>query len=304
MSLASGSGFHVAAAIAAAAVIASGCGNSTANPTTAKRGTVARSRTPSVPSGDFTVHIGGRSLSAHCRGRSPAGRPTIALEVGQGNSSSQLGAVADALSRRWRVCSYDRAGLAGSDPDNHSPRKIAELLADEQAFLRASGASARYVLVGQSLGAMLDLLYMQEHPEQVAAVLAMNPGPTYHDWIRRLRGRVSRAELLDNEIAPMSGRGAQSAQEAVDTRGSDRFLTEPVPASIPYVVMFAEDCGGGSDAYCDKVVRELEHTQRNLARRTRSGRFIAVPGASHEIYLTKLPLVLATVEQLAAEGSR
>ena len=64
-------------------------------------------------------------------------------------------------------------------------------------------------------------------------------------------------------------------------------------------MMFAEDCGGGSDPYCNKVVRELEQTQRALATLNPEGRFASVKGAGHEIYLTDLDRVLAAIDDVA-----
>jgi Alpha/beta hydrolase family len=176
---------------------------------------------------------------------------------------------------------------------------LAELLADEHAVMTRGAIRPPYLLVGHSLGAMLDLLYMQAHPRELAGVVAMNPGPTYRDWITRLRGLVTRSELKTNEIEPLSGRGPQVAGEPVDTHASSRLLDQPVPASVPYVVMFAEDCGGGTDAYCNKVVRQLEATQRALARRSPLGHFVKVAGAGHEIFAAHLADVVRTIDQLA-----
>ena len=81
-------------------------------------------------------------------------------------------------------------------------------------------------------------------------------------------------------------------------RESDALLAKPFPQEIPYVVMFAEDCGGGTDPYCNKVVRELEKTQRVLAGLSPEGRFVSVKGAGHEIYLTDLDRVIAAIEDV------
>ena len=82
-------------------------------------------------------------------------------------------------------------------------------------------------------------------------------------------------------------------------RESDELLAKPFPQEIPYVVMFAEDCGGGSDPYRNKVVRELEQTQRALAALNPEGRFVSVKAAGHEIYLTDLDRVLAAIDAVA-----
>ncbi len=222
------------------------------------------------------------------------------LEAGQGNGSEQLQPIADVLARSGLVCSYDRAGFGSSDPAVRFPRRVSDLVADLDAVLAQKRLPRPYLLVGQSLGALIVLLYMQMHPDDVAGVVAMNPGPPYHDWLRRLRPIVTPEELRENEIEPLSG---SVPEEPVDVRQSDDLLAKPFPGDIPYTVMFAEDCGGATDPYCNKVVRQLEQTQHELARLTPRGRFVSVRGAGHEIYLTHLHRVLAAIEDVAERAN-
>jgi pimeloyl-ACP methyl ester carboxylesterase len=266
---------------------ASGCGSGR---TTANSPGVA---------GPFKISVGGRTLAGDCRGRVIAGRPKFVLEASQGNGSDQLQPIADALARSGLVCTYDRAGFGSSDPAGRSPRRVGDLVADLNAVLERKTVPRPYVLVGHSLGGLIVLLYMQRHPADIAGVVAMNPGPTYHDWLRGLRPIVTAEELRVNEIEPMSG---NVPDEPVDVRESDDLLNEPFPQHIPYAVLFAEDCEGGTDPYCNKVVDELEATQRALARLSPQGRYVRVKGAGHEIYLTHLPRVIAAIDDVAARA--
>lgn len=251
------------------------------------------------PVGPFTVNVDDRTLSGECHGKVVAGQPTFVLEAGQGNDSTQLEPIAHALEPIGLVCSYDRAGLGASDPANQSPRRLSDLLADLRAVLVGAHVPRPYLLVGQSLGAMMLLLYAQQHPEDVAGVVSMNPGPTFHDWLRRLRPIVTPQELRDNEIKPLTG---GVPVEPVDVRQSDALLTKPFPQQIPYTVMFAEDCAGGTDPYCNKVVGQLEETQLALAKLSPHGRFVSVRGAGHEIYLTDLDRVIAAIKDVLARS--
>ena len=251
------------------------------------------------PVGDFTVTVDDRTLSGECRGRVVAGQPTFVLESGQGNDSGQLQQIFEALARVGLVCSYDRAGLGSSDPVDHAPRRLSELLADLHSVLAEAHVPKPYLLVGHSLGAMMVLLYAQRYPDEVAGVVSMNPGPTFHDWLRRLKPIVTRQELRDNEIAPLTG---DVPGEPVDVRSSDILLEEPFPQRIPYTIMFAEDCAGGTDPYCNKVVGQLEDTQRALAELSPNGRFVGVRGAGHEIYLSDMDQVIAAINDVLARS--
>jgi len=280
----------IAAALLAATSACGGKGASGASPGSA---------TASSVRGPFTVHVAGRTLSGRCQGKVVGGKPTYVLEAGQGNGVQQLQPVADALARSALVCMYDRAGFGSSDAASRSPRPVGELVEDLHAVLQRRSVPHPYVLVGHSLGALVVLLELQRHPDGIAGVVAMNPGPTYHDWLRRLRPIVTPEELRTNEIEPLSG---DVPEEPVDVRRSDDLVTKPFPQRIPYTVIFAEDCGGGADAYCKKVVKQLERTQRALARLSPRGTFVAVKGAGHEIYLTHLQQVMATINDVAARS--
>jgi pimeloyl-ACP methyl ester carboxylesterase len=249
---------------------------------------------PRKPGGRFTVRTGGRSLSGRCEGSAVSGQPTFVLEAGQGNAANELHPVAQALERIGLVCSYDRAGFGGSDPVAANPRRLDDLLKDLRTVL-AGEIPKPYLLVGHSLGGSVVLLYAQLHPDEVAGVVSMNPGPTYHDWLRRLGPIVTGKELLENEIRPLTG---SVPEEPVDTRGSDALLAKPFPQHVPYTIMYAEDCGGGTDPYCNKVVGQLEATQRALAALSPEGRFVAVKGAGHEIFATDLDRIVAAVKDV------
>lgn len=249
--------------------------------------------------GPFEVTVGDRSLSGRCGGRPVSGQPTFVLEAGQGNDASELRDVDQALAKIGLVCSYDRAGLLNSQPAPESPRPLADLVSDLHAVLTSGHVPSPFLLIGHSLGGSIVLLYAQKYPNDVAGVVSMNPGPAYHDWLRRLRPIVTRQELVQNEIKPLSG---GVPEEPVDTRSSDALLTRPFPQNLPYTVMYAEDCGGGTDPYCNKVVGELEASQRALASLSPEGRFVAVMGAGHEIFATDLASVVSTVNDVMARS--
>src|SRR5512133_598590 len=59
------------------------------------------------------IDVGGHSLHLRCTG---SGTPTVVLEPGAGEMSSNLGWIAPAVARDTRVCVYDRAGRGWSEP--------------------------------------------------------------------------------------------------------------------------------------------------------------------------------------------
>jgi pimeloyl-ACP methyl ester carboxylesterase len=265
---------------------------------------------PSTTSGPgahgIKATVSGRALVGQCVGHQ-TDAPTVLLEVGMGAPRQSLGVVEEHLAQRTQVCSYDRAGKGGSDPAS-KPRPVTEVVSDLHAFLAQAarqGATPPYFLVGQSFGAEVVFLYAQAHPDQVAGFVSINPNPPYKTWLERARTVQTEAEIREFELPFPRG----DNDEGIDTRSDESMLTDPLPADLPYAVMFDERCQGlppplQNKQDCSRMLRLLELTARDLARVGRGGRYVRAPGAGHDIHVTRPDIVLATVDQVweAARG--
>lgn len=117
------------------------------------------------------VDIGGRKLNILCTGE---GSPTVILEAGLFADSSAWRLVQPAISRRTRVCSYDRAGLGFSDPAG-APRDAEAIVHDLHTLLRRAAIAPPYVLVGWSSGGLYTRLFQYRFPEEVAGLVEVDP---------------------------------------------------------------------------------------------------------------------------------
>ena len=118
------------------------------------------------------VDIGnGRRMNILCIG---AGSPTVILEAGLGDQIRAWAMVQPQISRRTRVCSYDRAGLGFSDG---SPRSgtSSNAVADLHELLIAAGIKPPYILVGHSLGGMYVRLYTDKYRAEIAGLVLVDP---------------------------------------------------------------------------------------------------------------------------------
>ncbi|HUS07119.1 MAG TPA: hypothetical protein VMZ52_12510 [Bryobacteraceae bacterium] len=77
-----------------------------------------RNELSATPAPGRLVDVGGHRLHIWCSG---TGAPSVILETGLGGSSVGWGLVQPAVPQFTRVCSYDGAGMAYSDP-GPSPR--------------------------------------------------------------------------------------------------------------------------------------------------------------------------------------
>lgn len=118
------------------------------------------------------VDVGGHSLHLYCTGE---GSPTVILDhLGDGNSA-EWALVQPELSRTNRVCAYDRAGFAWSEP-GPLPRTAGRSANELAVALEKAGVGGPYVLVGHSYGADVMLLFAERHAGQAAGLVLVDPG--------------------------------------------------------------------------------------------------------------------------------
>ncbi|MDQ3477189.1 MAG: alpha/beta hydrolase [Actinomycetota bacterium] len=185
-----------------------------------------------VIDGRFPVEDG-RQLALSCWGE---GSPTIVLEDGHPSEQGGRfqfgrtgGAFLNALVADTRVCAYDRAGYAASDPAPNEPRTADNVIGDLRALLAAAEVAGPYVLVGSSFGGMIVTYYAARHPEDVAGVVLLDvPAPT---------------DTLTLEEIPELAWDHAANPEHVDVipEFESRFANERLPIQAPLTVITASE---------------------------------------------------------------
>ena len=118
------------------------------------------------------VRIGRRRrLNVLLTGEGPV---TVILAAGGGSSTIAWGYVQAALSRDYRVISYDRAGMGFSDP-GPMPRTTGRSLDDLRAALTALGLAPPYVIAGHSMGSFDARLFAYRYPDEVIGMVLVDP---------------------------------------------------------------------------------------------------------------------------------
>ena len=101
---------------------------------------IAAAQSAPAPPGKL-VDLGGHRLHVNCSGK---GSPTVVIENGLGDFSFDCALVQGPVSKFARICTYDRAGHARSDP-GPMPRSFAQLNLELRDALSKLGEKGPYV---------------------------------------------------------------------------------------------------------------------------------------------------------------
>lgn len=122
------------------------------------------------------IDVGGHRLHLNCTG---SGSPTVVLEAGGGEMSSNMGWIAPAVARDTRVCVYDRAGRGWSEPAA-TAQDGTRIATDLHTLLQRGQVPGPYVLAGHSFGGLYVRTFAARYPAEVAGMVLVdstNPAP-------------------------------------------------------------------------------------------------------------------------------
>jgi pimeloyl-ACP methyl ester carboxylesterase len=116
------------------------------------------------------VDLGSHRLHVNCTG---SGSPTVVVENGLGDFSFDWFLVQQQVQKFIRICTYDRAGYAWSDP-GPMPRTFAQLNLESHDALAKLGERPPFVLVGHSFGGPVVRNYAAIYPHDVSGMVLVD----------------------------------------------------------------------------------------------------------------------------------
>ena len=213
--------------------------------------------------------------------------PTLVLLHGAGDSAGTWSSIVKTFTPRYRVVIPDLAGHGGSAPAE-GPISVGQVLTGLEAVMQ-QGPQDPAIIVGNSLGAWVALLYAREHPDRVARLVLVNGGALVGDRPdlsltpkTREEAAALMTQLRDPSAEPIPGfvldnvvREAQAGPIArlVQTAGEmGQYVLE---GRLHEVTVPADLLWGGSDrlfsiAYARRMMSQLP-----------AARLTTIPGCGH-----------------------
>jgi pimeloyl-ACP methyl ester carboxylesterase len=250
----------------------------------------------------------------------------VILNHGLGDNADSWRSFQSRLSKRARVCSWDRPGYGTSDPSDQ-PLNVTFTVSQLEALLSADGIAPPYIVVGHSYGGFEALMFAHRNPKTTTALVLVDPSfphqdrlvikadPSYGRMYQQMmadRVRISRECLAkmesksDNCEGPTDQehfkayiRGRLSVYENWD-RSSDQIEVITTLGSMPLYVLTA--ALNSSDR--PPVHKAWHVMHERYAQLSSVGIHRAVPGSGHKIQDDRPDVLVATVmEAIAASRS-
>jgi len=117
------------------------------------------------------ITAGQHKLHVNCQGQ---GSVVVILEAGLNDFSIHWHRLQPLLSQHAITCSYDRAGLGWSSPSKNQST-LQNKVNDLRVVVQTVGNGQPVILVGHSFGSMVARLYTQQYPENVRALILVDP---------------------------------------------------------------------------------------------------------------------------------
>lgn len=167
------------------------------------------------------IDLGGYRLHLYCTGK---GKQAVVLSPGAGDFSFVWYLVQRKITAYARVCSYDRADNAWSDPGPR-PRTLRQEAYEVHLAMERAKEPGPYILVGHSMGGLAMRVFAERYPSETAGLVLVDA--TSPDTTLGYQGRlVHMRELAADRPIPDVHTMSTSPPQLLDKPG------DPSPARI------------------------------------------------------------------------
>ncbi len=265
------------------------------------------------------VDVGGYRLHIYCEGK---GLPAIIFDSGTGGFSLEWARVQKVLSRRTRVCSYDRAGYGWSDM-GPLPRTSERITGELHTLLVRADETGPYILAGHSFGGYNAQLFARNYPEETAGLVLIDS--SHPEQIDRMPSKKSATPArsmpgarsyivtkhimhpnFPDEMALIASRIMNSWHHTSTWReemmvfpmsAKQVLASRPMPA-VPVVVLTRGRRIWPNNAYGDEMERVWMELQDELSQLSDNSVHLIAERSGHSIHLDQPGIVITAMQTM------
>jgi pimeloyl-ACP methyl ester carboxylesterase len=251
-------------------------------------------------SGTKKITVAGKSVNVSCSGFPGRGKPVIVLLHGAGDGVDKMAALQKTLSKKNRVCSYDRLGAGASDqPDG--PQSLAGTGKILTGVLDQVAGDRPVVLAGHSLGGLIAARYAPGHRDRVKGLVLMDAtSPTMAADIKKAIPESATgpaAELRAQNLAVFEG---QNPEKLVIPDGKVRSA-----GNIPVqVIQHGKQYLAALPQYGPLLEKAWSAGQRKWLALSSRAKLSTAKNSEHYIYIDQPELAVQAIQRVTSQATR
>ncbi|MEV6032929.1 alpha/beta hydrolase [Nonomuraea sp. NPDC052116] len=248
-------------------------------------------------SGTRKIDVAGRSVNVSCSGDSAKGRPVIMLMHGGGDGLDKMAALQKTLSKKNRVCSYDRLGAGASDqPDG--PQDFAGTGKILTGVLDRVAGDGPVVLAGHSLGGLIAARYVPDHQDRVKGLVLLDTtSPTMVNDITKAIPESAKGPAADVRAQNLAIFQGQNPEKLVITDGKVRSA-----GNIPVeVIQHGKQYLAAIPTYGPRLEQAWSAGQRKWLAVSSGSKLSTATDSGHYIYVDQPDVAVQAIERVTSQ---
>lgn len=260
--------------------------------------------------------VGGYKVHIYCVGE---GSPTVIVDVGLGDDSTDWLPVQAGVSTNSRICVFDRPGYGWSD-FGPQPRNSMRIAFELETLLARAEIKPPYVMVGHSFGGYNIRVFTANHPDKVKGMVLVDA--SHEDQYDRFQislpqnynrrsnilvlPKTSGGDAHMNKPRVLRERSFHAARAEISSlsQSAEQVQQNRSLPDIPLVIVSR----GKPEWFGDAVLQAREKTwnsmQRELFLLSPLSRHVFAHQSGHDIPFEQPDIIIEAISEIVAESRR